>query len=142
MATTRGVEKLDLMIGTLSEGHRPTHFGFGETMFQIFILNATRRLQADRFYTDNYNEETYTREGLDWIDTPNFKTVLLRNLSGARPDGTGQRSNAFEPWDTDGPWIPSGTRCGSTTRISSRIPGWGDAAWISGPPIMPCRPLV
>jgi hypothetical protein len=51
------VEKLDLMIGTLAEGHRPTGFGFGETMFQIFILNASRRLQADRFYTDSYNEE-------------------------------------------------------------------------------------
>src|SRR5206468_7858682 len=72
------VEKLDLLIGTLSEGHRPDHFGFGETMFQIFILNATRRLQADRFYTDSYNEETYTREGLDWIDSANLKTVLLR----------------------------------------------------------------
>ncbi|HIN11850.1 MAG TPA: hypothetical protein EYM63_09585 [Acidobacteria bacterium] len=34
--------------------------GFGETLFQIFILNATRRLQADRVYTDCYNEETYT----------------------------------------------------------------------------------
>ena len=64
------VEKLDLMIGTLGEGYRPTGFGFGETMFQIFILNATRRLQADRFYTDNYNEETYTNEGLEWIDEP------------------------------------------------------------------------
>jgi len=57
------VEKLDLMIGTLGEEHRPTGFGFGETMFQIFILNASRRLQADRFYTDSYNEETYTKEG-------------------------------------------------------------------------------
>lgn len=58
------VEKLGLMIGTLAEGHRPFGFGFGETMFQIFILNATRRLQADRFYTDDYNEQTYTKEGL------------------------------------------------------------------------------
>ena len=29
------VEKLDLMIGTLGEQHRPTWFGFGETMFQF-----------------------------------------------------------------------------------------------------------
>ena len=50
----KDVEKLDLLIGTLAEGHRPTGFGFGETMFQIFILNASRRLQADRFYTDCY----------------------------------------------------------------------------------------
>lgn len=97
------VEKLDLLIGTLSEGdeHRPTKFGFGETMFQIFILNATRRLQADRFYTDSYNEETYTREGLDWIDSANLKTVLLRNFPGLGQTGLANVANAFEPWDTD-----------------------------------------
>ena len=95
------VENLDLMIGTLSEGHRPTHFGFGETMFQIFILNATRRLQADRFYTDSYNEETYTREGLEWIDAASFKTVLLRNYPQLGQTGLTNISNAFEPWDTD-----------------------------------------
>src|SRR4030095_5556014 len=93
------VEKLDLLIGTLSEGHRPDHFGFGETMFQIFILNATRRLQADRFYTDSYNEETYTREGLDWIDSSNLKTVLLRNFPELGQTGLANVANAFEPWD-------------------------------------------
>ena len=95
------VEKLDLLIGTLSEGHRPDHFGFGETMFQIFILNATRRLQADRFYTDSYNEQTYTREGLDWIDSSNFKTVLLRNFPELGRTGLANVANAFEPWDTE-----------------------------------------
>ena len=33
--------KLDLLIGTLAEAHRPSDFGFGETLFQIFILNAS-----------------------------------------------------------------------------------------------------
>jgi hypothetical protein len=94
------VEKLDLMIGTLAEGHRPTGFGFGETMFQIFILNATRRLQADRFYTDNYNEATYTKEGLDWIDSSSLKTVLLRNYPELAATGLANVTNAFEPWDT------------------------------------------
>ena len=48
------VEDLDLLIGTLAEAEdrRPTGFGFGETVFQIFIVSASRRLQADRFYTD------------------------------------------------------------------------------------------
>ena len=94
------VEKLDLLIGTLSEGYRPTGFGFGETMFQIFILNATRRLQADRFYTDNYNEETYTKEGLDWIDNSTFRYVLLRNYPELAHTGLANVTNAFEPWDT------------------------------------------
>ncbi len=95
------VEKLDLLVGTLSEGHRPFGFGFGETMFQIFILNATRRLQADRFYTDDYNEETYTPEGLDWIDRADLKRVLLRHYPELAQTGLANVDNAFEPWDTD-----------------------------------------
>ncbi len=95
------VERLDLMIGTLAEGHRPTGFGFGETMFQIFILNASRRLQADRFYTDSYNEEVYTKEGMQWIDDSSFKTVLLRHYPQLANTGLANIKNAFEPWDTD-----------------------------------------
>jgi hypothetical protein len=95
------VERLDLMIGTLAEAHRPTGFGFGETMFQIFIFAATRRLQADRFYTDNYNEETYTAEGLDWVDRTSMKLVLLRHHPELGKTGLGNITNAFEPWDND-----------------------------------------
>ncbi len=95
------VEKLDLMIGTLAEGYRPTGFGFGETMFQIFILNASRRLQADRFYTNSYNEETYTKEGLQWIDEADLKKVLLRHFPSLANTGLANVKNAFEPWDTD-----------------------------------------
>lgn len=95
------VEKLDLMVGTLAEGHRPTGFGFGETMFQIFILNATRRLQADRFFTENYNQETYTRVGLQWIDNADLKSVLLRHYPELAKTGLCNITNAFEPWDDD-----------------------------------------
>ncbi len=97
-----GVEKLDLLIGTLAEGHRPTGFGFGETMFQIFILNASRRLQADRFYTDCFNEDVYTPEGLRWIDRTDFKTVILRHYPELADTGLANIKNAFEPWD-EGP---------------------------------------
>ncbi|HTX52865.1 MAG TPA: peroxidase family protein [Candidatus Baltobacteraceae bacterium] len=93
------VERLDLLIGTLAEGHRPTGFGFGETMFQIFILNASRRLQADRFYTDCYNEDVYTWEGLRWIDRTDFKTVILRHHPELADTGLANIKNAFEPWD-------------------------------------------
>ena len=94
------VEKLDLLVGTLSEGHRPTQFGFGETMFQVFLLNATRRLQADRFYTDCYDEAHYTPEGLRWIDETDFKTVILRHLPELADSGLANVRNAFEPWDS------------------------------------------
>jgi hypothetical protein len=95
-----GVERLDLMVGTLAEGHRPTGFGFGETMFQIFIVNASRRLQADRFYTDCYNAEVYTPEGLQWVDDTDFKTVILRQYPELAATGLANIKNAFEPWDT------------------------------------------
>jgi hypothetical protein len=98
------VEALDLLIGTLAEqspSRRPTGFGFGETLFQIFILNATRRLQADRFYTTCYNEEIYTKEGLDWIDDADLKTVLLRHYPELAGTGLANISNAFEPWDNE-----------------------------------------
>lgn len=93
------VESLDLLIGTLAEGHRPTNFGFGETMFQIFILNASRRLQADRFFTDDYREEVYTKEGLQWVDDSSLKKVILRHYPELESTGLGNVKNAFEPWD-------------------------------------------
>ncbi len=94
------VEALDLLVGTLAEGHRPTGFGFGETMFQIFILNASRRLQADRFYTDDYREEVYSEEGMEWVDRTTFKDVILRHYPELATSGLGNVKNAFEPWDT------------------------------------------
>ena len=59
------------------------------------------RLQADRFYTDSYNEETYTPEGLEWIDRASLKSVLLRHYPELAQTGLANVKNAFEPWDTD-----------------------------------------
>jgi Animal haem peroxidase len=97
------VEDLDLLIGTLAEAQnrRPNGFGFGETVFQIFIVSASRRLQADRFYTDCYNEEVYTPEGLRWIDQTDFKTVILRHYPELANTGLANIKNAFEPWDDE-----------------------------------------
>jgi hypothetical protein len=93
------VEDLDLLVGNLAEAHRPTGFGFGETLFEIFILNASRRLQADRFYTDSYREDVYTAEGLEWVDEVSLRTVLLRHYPELAKTGLANIENAFEPWD-------------------------------------------
>jgi hypothetical protein len=93
------IDDVDLLIGNLAETHRPTGFGFGETLFEIFILNASRRLQADRFFTDSYREEVYTAEGLSWIDDASLKTVLLRHYPQLGATGLINIENAFEPWD-------------------------------------------
>jgi hypothetical protein len=93
------VDDMDLLIGTLVEAHRPDGFGFGETLFQIFILNASWRLLGDRFYTDDFRAEIYTPEGLAWVDTATMKSVLLRHFPGLATTGLANIANAFEPWD-------------------------------------------
>ena len=56
---------------------------------------------ADRFFTDDYTEEVYTAEGLQWIDDATFKTVLLRHYPELLGTGLANVENAFEPWDED-----------------------------------------
>jgi hypothetical protein len=93
------VEMIDLLVGTLGEEVRPENFGFGETQFQIFILMASRRLMADRFFTDNYKKETYTKTGLDWIDEEGtFAKVITRHMPELAPQVKGL-GTAFEPWN-------------------------------------------
>jgi len=95
----QSVEEIDLLIGNRAEAYRPEYFGFGETLFQVFLLNASRRLAADRFYTDSFNAETYSPEGLRWIDENDMKSVLLRHFPTLSGTGLANVSNAFEPWD-------------------------------------------
>lgn len=99
------VDDVDLLIGTLCEGNRPAGFGFGETLFQVFILNASWRLLGDRFFTTDYRPEIYSPEGIAWIDRTTFKDVLLRHFPDLAEAGLGNVSNGFEPWD-EGPLDP------------------------------------
>lgn len=92
------VEQIDLLVGTLAEQVRPEKFGFGETMFHIFILMASRRLMADRFFTDDYKPAFYTQTGMDWIDQKGrFAQVISRHMPELAPY-MGQLETAFEPW--------------------------------------------
>ena len=91
------IERVDALVGTLAEGTRPTCYGFGETLFQVFTLMASRRMHADRFFTDAYNADTYTQAGLDWIDNASMKTVLLRHYPQLAP-ALSNVTNAFYPW--------------------------------------------
>ena len=92
------VEMIDLLVGTLAEDVRPKNFGFGETMFQIFILMASRRLMADPYFTDYYNSEHYTSAGLQWIDQQGtLAQVIGRHMPELKPHMSGLES-AFAPW--------------------------------------------
>ena len=92
------IEMVDLQVGVAAEGNRPTCYGFSETAFQIFIIQASYRLQKDRFYTDDYRPEIYTREGLEWIETASLKAVLLRHFPRLQETGLANVANAFAPW--------------------------------------------
>lgn len=93
------VEDIDLLVGTLGEEVRPDSFGFGETLFQIFILMASRRLMADRFYTENYRPEYYTATGLEWIDSEGtLAQVIVRHMPELKSKVVGLES-AFNPWN-------------------------------------------
>lgn len=92
------VEMIDLLVGTLAEEVRPEGFGFGETPFQIFVLMASRRLMADKFYTDNYSADYYTKAGMDWIDDEGYMhKVIARHMKELKPKMKGLKT-AFAPW--------------------------------------------
>ena len=60
---------------------------------------SLRRLEADRFFTDGYNEQVYTPEGIEWVDRVTFKSVLLRHYPELAATGLTNLDNGFEPWD-------------------------------------------
>lgn len=92
------VEMVDLLVGTLSEEVRPKNFGFGETMFHIFILMASRRLMADPFYTDQYHPDFYTKAGMNWVDDEGYlHKVIGRHMPELKPHMKGIET-AFNPW--------------------------------------------
>jgi len=90
------INSVDLQVGMYAEPLLKG-FGFSETAFRIFLLMASRRLQSDRFFTTDYNEQTYTRAGLDWIEQTTMVTVLTRHLPQLKPL-LSNVENAFAPW--------------------------------------------
>ncbi|KAK3406072.1 hypothetical protein EUGRSUZ_K02262 [Eucalyptus grandis] len=93
------VEKLDLLVGLHAE-KKIKGFAISETAFFIFLLIASRRLEADRFFTTNFNTQTYTEKGLEWVNrTETLKDVIDRHF----PDMTRKYmrcSSAFAVWDS------------------------------------------
>ncbi|WP_068830146.1 peroxidase family protein [Pseudomonas sp. BMS12] len=91
------IEQIDTLVGMLAETVRPDGFAFGETAFQIFIMNASRRLMADRFYTKDYRPEIYTPEGLAWVENSTMVDVIKRHNPQLASSLVGVE-NAFKPW--------------------------------------------
>ena len=116
------VEDLDTVVGWLAEPSslRPHGYAISETQFVVFILNASRRLFSDRFFTSSFRPEFYTTLGHEWVTnngpdgvvmekgTPNgheqevspMKRILQRTL----PELTKELENVvnvFDPWARD-----------------------------------------
>ena len=118
--TVDNIEDLDVVVGMLAESTRPHGFAISETQFHIFIINASRRLFGDRFFTSSFRPEFYTQFGIDWVNNngpgdkrwekgePNghrqevspFKRVLLRVMPELEPELT-HVVNSFDPWARD-----------------------------------------
>jgi hypothetical protein len=48
----------------------------GEAIYTIFVLQTQRRLESDRFYTDNYDDGFYTAAGIAYIDNTSMSDIL------------------------------------------------------------------
>jgi hypothetical protein len=90
------IDRVDLIVGMFAE-KRPQGFAFSETAFRIFIVMASRRLNSDRFLTEDFKPEVYTQVGMDWIRDNTMITVLLRHYPQLRSALRGV-DNAFTPW--------------------------------------------
>jgi hypothetical protein len=114
------VEDLDTVVGWLAEFRRPHGFAISETQFTVFILNASRRLFSDRFFTSSFRPEFYSHLGVDWVNNNGptgkvmeegvanghtdevspFKRVLLRTMPELAAELQGV-VNVFDPWARD-----------------------------------------
>jgi hypothetical protein len=114
------IDDVDALVGWLAEFVRPHGFAISETQFQVFILNASRRLFSDRFLTSSFRPEFYSHLGVSWVNDngpdgkvmekgkPNghemevspLKRVLLRALPELMQE-LEPVINAFDPWARD-----------------------------------------
>jgi len=85
-----------VIVGMFAE-QPPRGFAFSDTAFRIFILMASRRINSDRFLTDDYTASTYTQTGIDWIEGTRFVDVLQRHYPALAPS-LRELENGFKPW--------------------------------------------
>ena len=114
------IEDVDTVVGWLAEYTRPHGYAISETQFHVFILNASRRLFSDRFFTSSFRPEFYTKLGHEWVmnngpgpkeiepgeynghkvEVSTLKRLMLRTM----PELAGQLTdvrNVFDPWSRD-----------------------------------------
>ncbi|KAK4603794.1 hypothetical protein RGQ29_012344 [Quercus rubra] len=93
------VEELDLLVGLMAE-KKIKGFAISETAFVIFLVMATRRLEADRFFTSYFNEETYTKKGLEWVNSRESLKDVLDSHYPIMVIEWMNSTSAFSVWDS------------------------------------------
>jgi hypothetical protein len=93
------IEDLDLVPGVMAED-LPEGFAFSDTAFRIFVLMASRRLNSDRFFTDDFTDEVYTAEGMTWVKENGMASVLMRHCPDLAP-AVQDLPNPFGIWRPD-----------------------------------------
>ena len=92
------LEMVDTMVGLMAEP-LPEGMGFSDTAFRIFLLMASRRLKSDRFLSQDYRPEVYTKEGIEWVEENSMKSVISRHFPSVAFAMNGiEDDNAFKPW--------------------------------------------
>jgi Animal haem peroxidase len=94
------IERLDAIVGMFAE-KPPEKFAFSDTAFRIFILMASRRINSDRFLTNDYTASTYTQTGIDWVESTRFVDVMQRHYPDLAPS-LRELANGFKPWSPVG----------------------------------------
>jgi hypothetical protein len=114
------IEDLDTLVGWLAEPVRPHGYAISETQFIVFILNASRRLFSDRFFTSSFRPEFYTSLGHEWVmnngpdgvvmeqgasngheqEVSPMKRILQRTVPELREE-LEHVVNVFDPWARD-----------------------------------------
>eukprot|EP00243_Klebsormidium_subtile_P008513 TRINITY_DN405_c0_g2_i1.p1 TRINITY_DN405_c0_g2~~TRINITY_DN405_c0_g2_i1.p1 ORF type:complete len:550 (-),score=193.94 TRINITY_DN405_c0_g2_i1:531-2180(-) len=115
------VEKLDLLVGMQAERFIPG-FAISETAFYIFIIMASRRLEADRFFTTDFRPEVYTPEGFERVrSTEGLADLIKRHYPDMHSAYLASKGiSAFNTWDAPPPktsWLPQ------LIQFPSRAPG-------------------
>ncbi len=96
------IEDVDNIVGWLGEYTRPHGFAISETQFHIFILNASRRLFSDRFFTSSFRPEFYSKMGYDWV----MNNGLLSECPYAVSKQADGSDACLEPVEVNGHIVP------------------------------------
>ncbi|CAM9889912.1 unnamed protein product [Ascophyllum nodosum] len=91
------VELCDVLVGNLAED-KIDGFAISETSFHIFIAMASRRIEADRFFTSDFTPEVYSEEGYERVTQIEGLKDLLKLHFPDIAEQIPSKYSAFKPW--------------------------------------------